>query len=99
GAQQTPAREHQCDENREARSDREPAESLLECEPPSVPELVAVVPEGRRDRGRLRQQELLHVECDDECLPGGDAADKDDRGGEPVEEVAADEPPHPSPRV
>ena len=67
------AREQQRHEDSERRAQDEAAERLLERVDPGAPQRAFVVPEGRRDVGRLRQQERLHVEERRQALPEHDS--------------------------
>src|SRR5581483_8677697 len=79
-------------------AEREAAERLLERVPPGVPELALVVPERRRDRCRLGEQELLYVQPDDQPLPEGDDRDDHDQRRQPVDDAPADHATEPASR-
>src|SRR5207245_4607283 len=93
-----PARQRERDEDREPATDREAAEGLLEGQPACSQKLASLVPECRRDRPRLRQQELLDVEEVDRLLPDRERRDENDDGWSPVRETAAHDPAEPASR-
>ena len=78
GSEPAPSREDYSKDDRSTRAERKPTERLLERVPTCVQELLLVGPERRRDRRRLRKEELLDVEPDDQPLPQSDDPDEND---------------------